>query len=136
MHAADICLYSYNISTSMASSRRGKSPKESTPVPTRFAKEELARIEKARSLIGLPSRSAFIREAVLDRLDQVESTGILQLREVDEEEAVKLMDAYLRDHPGIHYVSELVEILGLEPRVAFAAAQRLMDRGRARVGRE
>ncbi len=119
----------------MALPRRGRSPRESVPVPTRFATEELARIERARGLLGLPSRSAFIREAVLDRLDEVESAGVLQLRDVDEEEAARLMDAYLREHPGIHYVSELVEILGLEPRIAFAAAQRLVDEERAR-GRE
>lgn len=135
MHAFDIGLYPYSGSTRMASPRGERPREQSTPVPTRFATEELARIERARNLLGLPSRSAFIREAVLERLEEVEGAGILQLRDVDEEAAAKLMDEYLQEHPGIHYVSELVEALGLEPRIAFTAARRLVDAGGARVGR-
>lgn len=93
-------------------------------------------MERTRAVLGFPSRSALVRQAVLDKLDEVETMGILQLREVDEEEAIRLMDEYLGERPGIHYVSELVEELGLEPRIAFAAAQRLVDEGRARIGRE
>ena len=92
-------------------------------------------MERARTLLGIPSRSAFIRQAVLGRLDELEAEGILQVRDATEDEAVRLIDAYLRMHPGTHYVSDLVEAVGLEPRIAFAAAQKLIDRGRARVGR-
>lgn len=56
-------------------------------------------------------------------------------RVVSLEEATKLIDRFLSKNPGTHYVSELVERLGLEPRVAFAAAQKLIDGGRARLGR-
>lgn len=116
----------------------GQTPKarETTPIPTRFSREELARIERTRPMIGASSRSAFIRLAVLEKLEELEGTGILQLREVSEEEAVRLIDAYLQGRPGIHYVSELVEELGLEPRTAFAAAQKLLDEGHARIGRD
>lgn len=105
-----------------------------TPIPTRFSQAELARIEHTRALLGSPSRSAFIRLAVLEKLEELEGTGILQIREVSEEEAIRLIDAYLQGHPGIHYVSELIEELGLAPRTAFAAARNLMDQGRARIG--
>jgi hypothetical protein len=106
------------------------------PIPTRFTTEELARIERARTLVGSPSRSAFIRQSVLEKLEQLETTGVLQLREVTEAEAVALVDEYLQEHPGIHYVSDIVEELGLEPRIAFLAVQRLIEGGRARVRRE
>lgn len=133
MHVGGNPLYQYTRSTDMTPPRRKRASQESVPVPTRFTHEELARMERTRTALGSPSRSAFVRQAVLDKLDEVETMGILQLREVDEEEAARLMDEYLGERPGIHYVSELVEELGLEPRIAFAAAQRLVDEGRARL---
>ncbi len=126
----------YTYSTDMAPPRRKKTSSESMAVPTRFKREELSRIERARTLIGSPSRSAFIRDSVLDKLDELEGTGILQIREVEENEAVKLVDEYLQEHPGIHYVSELIEELGLEPGIAFAAVRKIVDGGRARIGRD
>ncbi len=92
-------------------------------------------MERGRVLLGLPSRSAFIRQAVLDKLEAVEGTGVLVLRDVSEKEAMRLIKTYLRKHPGTHFVSDLVEELGIEPRVAFSAAQKLIDEGRAELGR-
>jgi hypothetical protein len=117
---------------------QGQSPasRKTTPIPTRFSREELARIERTRPLIGASTRSAFIRQAVLEKLEALEGTGILQVRDVSREEALRLIDAYLQSHPGIHYVSELVEELGLEPRTAFAAAQKLIEEGHARIGED
>ena len=105
-------------------------------IPARFTEEEVERMDRAHRLIGLPSRSAFIRQAVLDKLESVEGTGVLVLREVSEKEAMRMIKAYLRKRPGTHHVSDLVEELGIEPRVAFAAAQKLIDEGRAELGRE
>ncbi len=105
-------------------------------IPTRFSASELARLERGRDLVGLPSRSAFIRQAVLGKLEELESVGVTEVRDVTMEEATKLIRRYLSKNPGTHYVSELIERLGLEPRVAFAAAQSLIDDGRARLGRD
>jgi hypothetical protein len=113
-------------------SRKGKS----TAVPTRFSSFELTRLERARELLGLPSRSAFIRQAVLGKIEELETVGVAEVREVTREEAEKLIDRYLSKNPGTHYVSELIERLGLEPRIAFSAAQKLIDEGRARLGRD
>lgn len=108
----------------------------SAAIPTRFSPSELARLERGREILGLPSRSAFIREAVLAKLEQVESVGVTEVRDVSMQEATKLIDRYLSKSPGTHYVSELIERLGLDPKVAFAAAQKLIDQGRARLGRD
>lgn len=105
-------------------------------IPTRFSLSELRRIEKGRELLGVPSRSAFIRQAVLGRLEELETVGVTEIRDVTLEEATKRINRYLSKNPGTHFVSELVERLGLEPRTAFAAAQKLIDEGRARLGRD
>ncbi len=115
---------------------RPRRREKSSAIPTRFTPSELARLERGRALLGIRSRSAFIRQAVLGKLEELESAGITEIREVSMEEATKLVDRYLSKNPGTHYVSELVERLGLEPRIAFAAAQTLIDDGRARLGRD
>lgn len=86
--------------------------------------------------MGLPSRSALIRQAVVEKLEELESVGITEVRDVTLEEATKLIQRFLSKNPGTHYVSELIERLGLEPAIAFAAAQKLIDDGRARLGRD
>jgi len=87
-------------------------------------------------MLGLPSRSAFIRQAVLGKLEELETAGITEIREVSLKEAMRLVQRYLAKNPGTHYVSELIERLGLEPKIAFDAAQKLIDDGRARLGRD
>lgn len=105
-------------------------------IPTRFSSSELKRLERGRELLGIPSRSAFIRQAVLGRLEDLEAVGVTEVRDVTLEDATALIQRYLSKNPGTHYVSDLVERLGLEPRIAFAAAQKLIDEGRARLGRD
>jgi len=67
---------------------------------------------------------------------KLETVGVTEIRDVTLEEATRHIDRYLAKNPGTHYVGELVERLGLEPRIAFAAARKLIDKGRARLGRE
>ncbi|HLE46649.1 MAG TPA: hypothetical protein VI915_06685 [Thermoplasmata archaeon] len=117
----------------MAMARRSNAREASAAIPTRFTKTELARIERVRSRLGLPSRSSFIREAVLERLDGIEKTKIVELRDVTVGEAERLIERYMKRRPGTRYVSDIADELGIELRVAFEAAQRLLDRGRLRV---
>ena len=129
-------LYVYNVYTIMATATRTRRREKSAAIPTRFTSSELARLERALELLDLPSRSAFIRQAVLGKLGEVESAGITEIREVSMDKAMSLVRRYLAKNPGTHYVSELIERLGLEPKIAFAAAQRLIDDGKARLGRD
>ena len=69
-------------------------------------------------------------------LEELEAVGVTEIRDVPVKEATRLIHRYLTKHPGTHYVGDFIERLGLEPRIAFAAAQKLIDEGRARLGRE
>ena len=71
----------------------------SAAIPTRFTRRELDRMERAVELLGLPSRSAFIRDAVAARLQEVETAGVIEFRNLTEPEALRRIDAYLREHP-------------------------------------
>lgn len=115
----------------MAMARARKNSEPTTAIPVRFTKKELLRMERARSLLGLTSRSAFMREAILEKLHAVETMGVIELRDVTVDEAVKLIDRYMRKNPGIHYPSDFMEKLGIEPKTAIGAVQRLIDEGRA-----
>ncbi len=119
----------------MAMAPRHRRSEPSTAIPTRFTRSELARMDRTRVLMGVPSRSAFIRTAVLERVEEVEKMKVIEVRDVPVAEAERLIDRYMRGHPGRLYVSDIAEALGIELKVAFQAAQRLIDRGRARVGR-
>ena len=93
-------------------------------------------MDRARGLVGLASRSAFVRQAVLEKLEAVERMRVVEVRDVSEKEALKLLDRYLTKHPGVHYVGDMADELGIELRVAFAAAETLLQRGLARVREE
>ena len=109
-------------------------PREgSAAIPTRFSAPEVGRIDNVRRLLGSSSRSAFIRDAVLEKVRAVEESKIVEIRNVTEAQAIRMMDRYLQRHPGVHHVDEIADELGVELRIAFAAAQKLLDRGWARV---
>ena len=93
-------------------------------------------MDRAHTLMSLSSRSAFIRQAVLDKLEEIEAMRIIEVRDMSEAEAMRLIDRHLKKHPGVHYTSDLADELGIDLPVAFAAAQKLIEKGRAKVGRE
>lgn len=102
-------------------------------IPTRYSKREVEEIEKARRVLGLSSRSAFIRGAVLSKLEEIKQVRVVEMRDISVDEASEMIDKYLLKKPGVHYVSEVIEELGLEPRIAFEAVKKLMQDGGARV---
>jgi hypothetical protein len=112
---------------------RTKERGEGAVIPTRFSPAEVRRMERVRGMLGMASRSAFIRAAVLEKVAAIEDSKIVEVRDVTEAEAIRLMDRYLQKNPGVHQVDDIADELGLELKVAFGAARRLLDRGRARV---
>jgi len=102
-------------------------------LPTRYSKREVEEIERARRVLGLSSRSAFIREAVLSKLEEIKQVRVVEMQDVSVDQASEMIDRYLMKKPGVHYVSELIEELGLEPRIAFEAVEKLVQGGSVRV---
>jgi len=105
-----------------------KTKKEKTQVivPVRLQKTKLQKIDKAVKKLGYRSRSEFIRKAVKHYLENVLTQKIIELREVSVEEAVKLIDNYLTNNPGVHYVSEIAEQLGIDIETAFKAVEKML----------
>jgi len=105
-------------------------------IPTRYTRVETEEIERARRILGLPSRSALIREAVRSKIEEVKRMRVVEMSNVPVEEASRMIAESLRKKPGVHYVSELIEELGVEPGTAFEAVKKLMQAGRAKVREE
>jgi len=87
------------------------------------------KLDQLATRLHAKSRNEVIRNAIKEYTEQMLDTRIIEVREVTVEEAAKLIDNYLSDNPGKHYVSELAEELGIELGTAFRAAQKLMDSG-------
>ncbi len=126
---------SYTHYTNMGMPRLERRTKPGRAIPARCSESEVMRMDRVRSLLGIPSRSQLIREAVADKLEAVENMEILELRDMSVDEAVKLIDRYLMRNPGTHWVSEFIETLGIEPKIAFEAVQKLVEAGRAKEGK-
>ena len=105
-------------------------------IPVRLSKKLVERIDLAASLLGYGSRSRLIREAVEHYVDDVLGARLIEVRDVSVEEAIKLIDGYLSSNPGVHYVSEIAEALGIEFKTAFKAVDRLVKRGAVEVKTE
>ena len=118
---------------SMARTVTLKIKNRASVLPTRYSKREVEEIERARRVLGLSSRSAFIREAVLSKLEEIKQVRVVEMQDVSADQASEMIDRYLMKKPGVHYVSELIEELGLEPRIAFEAVEKLVQGGSVRV---
>lgn len=79
---------------------------------------------------GLYRSSAdFLREALRDKLKELESIGVTQ---ASAEEAERLIESYLEKNPGPHFASDIADAVGLEYRLVFESVKRLLDNGRIR----
>ena len=95
-------------------------------VAVRLSKADYERVE-ALVETGLYRSSAdFLREAVRDKLREMEIVGV---RDVTEEEAKKLIGEHLAQHPGPQFASEIAETLGLEYNVTFKVIGQMLKEG-------
>ncbi len=102
-------------------------------IPIRIRGELAAKLDRAVKTLHYPSRNEFIREAVEQHIRDTLESKIIEVRDVSDADASRMIDSYLSKNPGAHYVSELAEKLGLELDVAFRAAKKLLEDGTALV---
>lgn len=101
-------------------------------VAVRLSRADYARI---RELIeaGLYRSSAdFLREAVREKLRTME---VISVRNLDLEDAEKMIENYLAEHPGPSFASEIADALGIEYGIIFKAIHKLLEEGKIRKGK-
>ena len=79
------------------------------------------------------SRNEVIRNAIDEYTTKMMNTKIVEVRDISIDQAMKLIDGYISENPGKHFVSDLSEELGIELRTAFRATQKLIDSGAVRI---
>jgi len=102
---------------------------KSVSVPVRIPRKLAKDLDKVAMSLGYNSRNQVIRDALEQYVKEVMNAKIIEVKDFSVDEAIKKMDEFLSKNPGSHYVSEIAEALGLELKVAFKAAQKLMDEG-------
>jgi len=103
--------------------------KKDQQVAVRLSRDDYARI---RELIeaGLYRSSAdFLREAVREKLRTME---VISVRNLDLEDAEKMIENYLAEHPGPSFASEIADALGIDYGITFKAIHKLLEEGKIR----
>lgn len=106
---------------------------KSVVIPLRMPVELVDKLDKATRLLGYRSRNQLMRATLESSLDEMIGARIIEVKEMSVGEAARRIDGYLSKNPGVHYVSELSEKLGIELSVAFSAAKKLREEGAIRV---
>lgn len=106
--------------------------KDAYQVAVRLSRADYTRIEALVNAGLYRSSADFLREAVRDKLREVE---VISLRDVSLEEAERLIGEYLDEHPGASFTSEIADALGLEYGLTFRAVRRMLQKGVVRGAR-
>ena len=69
----------------------------------------------------------FLREAVRDKLGSME---VVSVKDVSAKEAERMIEDYLKVHPGPSFASEIADTLGLEFDITFKTINKLLEEGR------
>ncbi len=105
-------------------------------IPLRMPGELVDKLDKATRLLGYRSRNQLVRATLESNLDAMIGARIIEVKDMSVAEAARTIDGYLSKNPGVHYVSELSEKLGIELSVAFRAAKKLREEGTIRVRKQ
>ncbi len=68
----------------------------------------------------------FLREAVRDKLGSME---VISVKDVTAKEAERMIEDYLKAHPGPSFASEIADALGLEYDITFKTIHKLLEEG-------
>ena len=97
-----------------------------------LSEELVGRVRKiVRSPLGEAYRSVadFIAEAVREKLEEKGEMPIASLKEIPLAEARSRITQYLKDHPGVHYPSDIAFKLGLDLELVFEVVKALTIEG-------
>jgi len=97
--------------------------------PIRIETKIFERIDKLVEEYGYRSRSELIREAIEDKIAQLEGSEIIQLRNVSKEKAKKEILEYIKGKDRI-YPSQIAEDLRLDLSMTFEIINELFTEGK------
>lgn len=106
---------------------------EGLQAAVRLSKSDYRRIQQIVDAGLYRSFADFLREAVRDKLGTME---VVSVKEVTPQEAQRMIEEYLRQHPGPNFASEVADALGLEYDITFKTIHKLLEEGRVKKAKK
>ena len=75
----------------------------------------------------------FLKDAVRDKLGSME---VVSVKTIDLPEAQRMIEDYLKAHPGPNFASEIADTLGLEFDITFKTIKKLLEEGRIKKAKK
>jgi Arc/MetJ-type ribon-helix-helix transcriptional regulator len=106
---------------------------EGLQVAVRLSKSDYLKVQRLVDAGLYRSFADFMREAARDRLASME---IVSVQNVKAEEAERMIEEYLTQHPGPSFASEIADALGLEFDITFKTISKLIEEGRIKKAKK
>jgi len=94
--------------------------------------EEYGRVERLVKAGAAGSVAQLVREAVAEYVDKLGAGKLLNLRDIPLEQARRMVEEYLRNHPGVVWPDEMAEDLGIDYRIVLSVVRDLLKEGRVK----
>jgi len=99
---------------------------EGLQVAVRLSKSDYVKVQQLVEAGLYRSFASFLREAVRDKLGSME---VVSVKKVEDHDAERMIEDYLKEHPGPNFASEIADALGLDFGVTFKAINTLLEEG-------
>ncbi len=106
---------------------------EGLQAAVRLSKSDHAKVQQLVDAGLYRSFADFLREAVRDKLCSME---IVSVKNVAAHDAERMIEDYLKEHPGANFASEIADALGLEYSVTFKAINKLLEKGQIKKAKK
>jgi Arc/MetJ-type ribon-helix-helix transcriptional regulator len=99
---------------------------EGLQAAVRLSKSDFTKIQHLVDAGLYRSFADFLREAVRDKLGSME---VVSVKDVTAKEAERMIEDYLKSHPGPSFASEIADELGLDFDITFIIINKLLEEG-------
>jgi Arc/MetJ-type ribon-helix-helix transcriptional regulator len=106
---------------------------EGLQAAVRLSRLDYAKVQQLVDAGLYRSFADFLREAVRDKLGTME---VVSVKNVKPQEAERMIEDYLKEHPGPNFASEIADMLGLDFDVTFTTINKLLEEGRIKKAKK
>ena len=106
---------------------------EGLQAAVRLSKSDYTKIQHLVDAGLYRSFADFLREAVRDKLGSME---VVSVKDVTAKEAERMIEDYLKVHPGPSFASEIADALGLDFDITFKIINKLLKETRIRKAKK
>jgi Arc/MetJ-type ribon-helix-helix transcriptional regulator len=100
---------------------------EGLQAAVRLSKADYTKVQQLVDAGLYRSFADFLREAVRDKLGSME---VVSVTKVETPVAERMIEDYLKEHPGPNFASEIADATGLEFSITFKTIHKLLEKGR------